>query len=776
MNKVKIFKSIIFALTVAALAFGCKQAELPDPYGEAEDPNTYGVYFPPQSSSMNLQLEAKDAAEVVYRVRRSNILDPIIVPTVMTVKVDGEEIENPESVFQVEPIAFDSGEEEAKFKITFDEAEIGKEYTVNIRVEDPKFISIYGKKDTGISFTVLRANWKSLGKGKWRDDIVSSMYNGISNPNAEIEVEIFEREDLPGYYRMKVFTADLVYALFGQRMETENVWTVIDASDPDNVWIPRQTTGLQVNASDGPINIASNVDRIFSMDASENAYGKMENGIITFPIQGILVNLPGYSANGWFAVNANGLHRIMLPGSREYDYSVTLTKEDMAGGILNMDILFGQDVKTVRYKIFEGALDEAQASLNAQNLDDGKESFDGQLNASGSLEIKGLATGKYTLIACAYGEGAENMNGYGFTTFGYVAAGDERPIILNFGLEATDEFAGLGVSTDNAARFYAYGEEIESLRMSLVRTKRLEGFDPLTYVEAMGKDFTADQLAEVNAGHYSTMITSLNGDSDYTLILLADNGYKKEVFTTTYKTTGEYNPLMETYTYNDFLVENPDKKSLLSKTYALYAVNLMDDEPELRRISTVNLVDDTQSDRYTSTEILDYIRVKGLTGLTFDTPETGVLSPYIPGTSGLSLYKGEFGLFAQNTPIGQVGGYDIMVGFIPIEDMNIYMGVGMFAGKVADGYYAFVANPEAIAQGFTFTYFCAFNSNGIYAMLTDMIIVDEAMNPSLPGKEAMKERKEYYKKLKASIAPEVPSLIARDPINIGDRHFPVKLK
>ncbi len=759
------------------MAAGCKQEVLPEPWGEAENPDTYGVYFPPQATSTSLQLEADDPTEVVYRVRRSNILDPIIVPVVLTVTSGDEEIQNPETLFNIEPIAFDSGEEEAKFKITFPDTEIGKEYTINIRIEDPKYISVYGKKETGISFTVLRANWKSIGIGKWRDDIVSSIYSGIKYPNAEIEVEIFEREDLPGYYRMQAFTPDFVYSLFGQRLETENAWTFIDASDPDAVWLPRQSTGLQINSADGVIHIASSIDKIFSMDASENAYGTLENDIITFPIQGILVNLPGYNATGWFAVNSNGLHRIMLPGAREYDYSVELAKEEAVNGIMNISVAFGADVNTVRYKIYEGTLDDAQASLNAQDLDDGKAAFDGQINATGNIEIKNMPSGKYTLVACTYADGSDAMRGYGFIPFGYVAAGDQRPIVLNFGLEATNEFAGIGISTDNSARFYVYGEDIESLRMSLARTSRLEGIDPLVYVEAVGTDFTAEELDMVNGGHYSRLISPLNGDSDYTLILLADNGYTKEVFTTTYKTTGKFNPLLETYSYNDFIAATPNKTGLLSKTYTLYGVNLMDEEPQLRRIGSVTLADDTANDSYTSTEIIDYIRIKGMTGLSFDNGETGILGPYIPGTSGLSLYLGEFGLFAQQAPLGQVGGSDIMVGFIPDEDMNIYTGLGMFAGKVADGYYAVVPNPDAMAQGFTFNYFCAFNSGGIYAMLCDMVLVDDSMNPVLPGQTVMKSNTEHYKALKAAIEPKLPELLRNTPRTIGDdMHFPVKVK
>lgn len=46
-------------------------------------------------------------------------------------------------------------------------------------------------------------------KGKWRDDILSSAY-GIPNRYGEGEVEIYERDDNPGYYRISnVYSAEV---------------------------------------------------------------------------------------------------------------------------------------------------------------------------------------------------------------------------------------------------------------------------------------------------------------------------------------------------------------------------------------------------------------------------------------------------------------------------------------------------------------------------------------------------------------------------------------
>lgn len=98
-------------------------------------------------------------------------------------------------------------------------------------------------------------------------------------------------------------------------------------------------------------------------------------------------------------------------------------------------------------------------------MDDTK-TFDGEIAASGVIRVENKTTGKYTLVGCIYdAEGA--MQGYTFISFGYIAKGDAKPVILTMGLEATNEFAGQGITPDNSAKFYAFGEEIESATYGL---------------------------------------------------------------------------------------------------------------------------------------------------------------------------------------------------------------------------------------------------------------------------------------------------------------------
>ena len=57
------------------------------------------------------------------------------------------------------------------------------------------------------------------------------------------------------------------------------------------------------------------------------------------------------------------------------------------------------------------------------------------------------------------------------------------------------------------------------------------------------------------------MLTGLNGDTEYTFAGLAYNGYASKLFTASIKTTGVYNPGLESeFLYSDFL---PQKEATL---------------------------------------------------------------------------------------------------------------------------------------------------------------------------------------------------------------------
>ena len=728
-STVKTLKHILWAFLTTTVLAGCSD-DLTYTSGAEDDPDNYGVYFPEQTSPTEVERDPAEEPQVTYKVRRAKYLDAITVPVAVTASKEG--------IFEIEPITFGPGEQETEFTVTFPKAEEGEKYTCDIRIEDPRYISLYGPRATGLSFSVIRAGWElvtnadgTATKGKWRDDLIGNLYSLPSatfNPNPEVEIEIYQRRDIKGYYRMKVYGDAFMDALAGTKINYQgrDVYTIVDARDANKVFIPYQSTGLTLVSSNGELKIGSNVSENFMMDESTGQYGTLKDGIITFPAQSVLLELEK-EAGKFYSGNRDGMLRILLPGTVVPDYTVKLAKGEPADGVVEIAATLAEDVEVMKFAVFEGALDSGQASLTAQDMDAAK-TFDGEIKTSGTIRVENKATGKYTLVGCIYDkEGV--MRDYASVSFGYVAKDDEKPVILTIGLEATQEFAGQDITPDNSAKFYAFGEGIESVVYGLFRTDRLRGADPDELLDAQGIQFTAGQLAALNAGHFSTMLTGLIGGSDYTLLLRAGNGYIRKTMQATYQTTGTYNPALDSFTYADFLpaANQPSLNDLTTTTWNYYAVNYADgtEHPIRRKIGQVTMETNSQQ----SSSQLQVLNINGLSGIKFD--EGGaLLGAYIPGASSLSKYNGALELLASEdlTP-GTYDGQKVLLGFIADENSTgIYSGACMFMGAVADGYLYCVPSPDALEANLTFNLFYTgdFTGSTLYSLMGEMMLVDPA--------------------------------------------------
>lgn len=742
----KTFKKYLWTILAAAVSVGCTDSPT---YlsGEQDDPDNYGVYFPTQKISTTVEVDPADKAEVTFRVCRDKYLDAITVPVEITASEEG--------ILQIDPIVFGPGERETEFKVAFPDAVEGVKYTCDMRIKDPKYVSIYGQRATGLSFSVIRAGWQLVTsedgqytKGKWRDEIISNVYSLASkgfNPYPEIEIEIYERRDIPGYYRMKVYGAELLKALAGGDVSFQgrDVTTILDARNPEKVFFPYQSTGLTLISADGELSFASSVTENFVMEESAGQYGKLENGIITFPAESILFELET-EAGTFFRGNRNGMHRILLPGVEVPDYTVTLSKREPVNGVVEIPVTFVADAKKMRYAVFEGVFDDGQASLMAQDLDANKKvegTFDGTIDKSGTIRVENRKTGKYTLVGCVYDEN-DAMRDYVFISFGYVAADDEKPVILTFGLEATDEYAGLGITPDNSAKFYAYGEQIESVTYGLFRTDRIRSRTPDELLDATGTKFTADQLAALNDGHLSIMLKGLVGDTDYTLYLRADNGYVKKIFEGTYRTTGVYNPAMDTFEVEDFLpaAQQPAIDYLTKTVWNYYAMNIAQDKDPVReKIGQVTM--EMNFERSDSEQTI--LNIRGLSGIEFDSGGD-IFGLYLPAETNPEKKQPGALLLATNEQLtpGTYQGEKVTMGFIPLESPgDVYFGGGMIMGAVTEGCLYCVPSPAAIAQnGLTFTFFYTASDYNLFSLMMEMLIIDPAKDVTETLSSAALER------------------------------------
>ena len=202
------------------------------------------------------------------------------------------------------------------------------------------------KKATGFAFSVTRVKWNKLtGKGGETKGKVARRHHFDAVQSCHPQRR-GRRGDLRAG-RQTRFPHESLYAGFdpglfngtAQACTERNI--IIDATNPDAVWITYQTTGVTLGG-DGEIEIASKVNASFSsVSESASLYGTLKDGIITFPATGIMVNFT--VSGGWYGANGSGLQRIMLPGAKAYDYTLA-TNTEPADGVVKIGFKFGADV------------------------------------------------------------------------------------------------------------------------------------------------------------------------------------------------------------------------------------------------------------------------------------------------------------------------------------------------------------------------------------------------------------------------------------------------
>ena len=154
--------------------------------------------------------------------------------------------------------------------------------------------------------------WESLGTATYREDIVANLFEGAEN--IVYEVEIQQNTETPGLYRLVNPYAPAMgyYGKVATYDDSKNYYMVIDATDPTKVDLELSEIGVDVGA--GMISVWSMAQYILTEGATEEDalpyYGKLENGIITFPGQA-LVSVMG--SNLYYG-NSNGKFAVALPG------------------------------------------------------------------------------------------------------------------------------------------------------------------------------------------------------------------------------------------------------------------------------------------------------------------------------------------------------------------------------------------------------------------------------------------------------------------------------
>ena len=192
-----------------------------------------------------------------------------------------------------------------------------------------------------------------LKMGTYREDFFTFLYGAPGG--AVVDVEVYERAldknlGVDGiYYFKNIFSQENVTKMLGGApsdmvFSAEDIYIEVNASDPENVYIPYQYAGIGIPGLMDQFYIASG--RAISID---NA--KLIDGVISIPAN--TVGLLDQVGSGWYT-NQSGAMRISLPGVYIPDCSISLSYTGMEGNQALFNFELGKDVAEYRFVVVEG--------------------------------------------------------------------------------------------------------------------------------------------------------------------------------------------------------------------------------------------------------------------------------------------------------------------------------------------------------------------------------------------------------------------------------------
>ena len=533
----KILNIMSLAAAAAAMisAVSCANEE----FTRTGELNGEAVYFPVDAVTEYTLDE--ETTSVTVPVRRSVTDDEF---TVSILADWGEMSETDQSVFTVpSSVTFSAGEEEASLVIAVDNSAVeeGKEYTIGFLINDEANVSQYGNKTLYI--TLAKEIWDLLGTGKFRDDWFTAMWK--SAPVVEVDVPIYEHKSQKGLYMLeapygwpylKAFFEGSQEAIESELVTYAAANITIDATDPAQVFISRQSTGITDNDP---------AYGLYEIATAESVYGTLENGIITFPAGGLKL----FRVAGGMDTNPNGLFRVVLPGYEARDYSVSVEYAGMRVASDNktatavLDFSYGADVTGISYVFVSGDVTAAPEEYVSGVVNGTAENIctvDGFVAGEGSASVEAeLAPGLYTIVAvpadvsgALSAENAVAVNFYFPGAGGNAAPECDITAALYKVTEYPDAAGYIEQCPDYSSVVYELkGSEIKSLKMYLNTTEVINSIEGMgmtvqEVVDAYGSDLSADFLQELNAvGKTWNIFINLNPSTSYTFVVSAENSY-----------------------------------------------------------------------------------------------------------------------------------------------------------------------------------------------------------------------------------------------------------
>ena len=392
----KILKYSLMLLAVGCAFTACKDEDDQRPIIPVEGPQ---VFF---SSELPETIElSKSTNSFSIPVTRVDSVGALTVPVTVTLP-DGSIFTAPKSV------TFADGQKTTNLVISYDpNAIVYGDYTdITVQIGDENVTTPYG--NSAFTFSAGATAWVSMGMATFRDDLVAGTYG--ADPityDVEIQKNIVEE----GIYRLvNPYGSAYPYNDPGDWDTTKDYYMVIDATDPDYVWVPAFETGI--NWGDGPMSIGSFVqlylDNNNTLDVIKankpELFGQLKDGVISFPEpKSFLAGFDG--AYDSYYSNNRGLTAIALPGARIADYSIGFQYKgrfiDTAGQYYVEGIpTFGADIVTAKAALVTAdTYEDVYADIVAGEYKDAVDVKDGE-----AVRLPFNETGTYYVLIVGFDE------------------------------------------------------------------------------------------------------------------------------------------------------------------------------------------------------------------------------------------------------------------------------------------------------------------------------------------------------------------------------------
>jgi hypothetical protein len=562
----KKFYSIFLGAVFSLLAVSCFPETEQDNWtpGEAEDAFCYGVYFPVQDASGYHIYNPTQEPKVVITVGRTNTSGAITVPVEATFSEEG--------IFEATPIAFEDGQAETTFTVSFPTAKEGTEYSASFNITDKTYASLYSSNAVGLDFSFMRVEMLEFKNPATKETANFTLNEGWWG---EVHTAKLQYYEVDGVRTCTFISTEDGNGIWGDTVNAtlQFKWYTKDNNSEGNnlLEVPKQYFGFDysdwgskpVGEAVNPVYVydyywyhieraTSGIDQFTWMDFAKK-YGDPDggypigyydgNGGFYFNLRYYIPGLGGFSPDPYeFVAICDGFVRV--------DYSLDIATDYPADGVTPLYVETGVDVKSVKYAIYEGSLNSAQQEAKLSGIVAGTEevvtftefAYDADENVNyATIGLSPEKTATYTLIMVAC-DAEDNVQNSASLTFNHVNAtdNDDYAVEVNAFTEDTPARYAELHAYDSFA-YCVYGKDLTEVHTAIfpAATVSKYGADYIQDVVKSDSDYAVEEdvLAQINAdGGYYTIAKGVDAKTTYYVIVWATNGSRDDFAIASYTT------------------------------------------------------------------------------------------------------------------------------------------------------------------------------------------------------------------------------------------------